>query len=84
MTIKISKIIETKDVFQDLIKLNILSQYKAKKDFLQNWFLTPWTRLKLREPKKDNVWYFRINNQYRALAKYENEELKVFSIDNHQ
>ena len=36
MTIKISKIIETKDVFQDLIKLNILSQYKAKKDFLQN------------------------------------------------
>jgi hypothetical protein len=36
MTIKISKIIETKDVFKDLIKLNLLPQYKSKKDFLQN------------------------------------------------
>ena len=27
--------------------------------------------LKLREPKTEGIWYFRINKQYRAYARYE-------------
>jgi hypothetical protein len=40
--------------------------------------------LKLREPKSHEVWYFRINKQYRALCKIQWNILYVVEIDNHQ
>lgn len=39
--------------------------------------------LKLREPKTEGIWYFRINKQYRAHARYEDGILWVFYIDDH-
>ena len=39
--------------------------------------------LKLREQKTEGIWYFRINKQYRAYARYEEGILWVFYIDDH-
>ncbi len=39
--------------------------------------------LKIREPKSDNVWYFRINKQYRAICDREWDTLYIIAIDDH-
>lgn len=60
----------------------ILQQYlKAKKYILAGNFDN--IRLKLRELKSDGIWYFRINQQYRAHARYEDSILWIFRIDDH-
>lgn len=41
-------------------------------------------QLKLRQPKSDNIYYFRINKQFRAWCTLEGSTLIVFHIDNHQ
>jgi plasmid maintenance system killer protein len=42
------------------------------------------TDFKLREPKKDWVYSFRINKQFRAFSYLKNNDLIVYKIDNHQ
>jgi plasmid maintenance system killer protein len=37
-----------------------------------------------REPKSDNVYYFKINNQYRAIWYMDWSIFKVVEIDDHQ
>ena len=79
----IEKILIAEDLIDFLEKRNLWNQYKKCKNYLLNWFLNK-VRFKLRQPKKDWIYYFRINKQYRALAKLEWKVLKVFDIDNHQ
>jgi len=38
---------------------------------------------KLRQPKSAWIWYFRINKQYRGLAKIIDDVLFIFDIDDH-
>lgn len=81
---KISDILEEKEVLEYLEARNLTKQYdKAKKYLLMG--LSTKVRFKLRNPKKDEVWYFRINSQYRAFGYFnENDELIIFEINNHQ
>ena len=76
-------IIESKDVLIFLQKRWLLDQYKKAKHFLE---LGMFYNVKfwLREPKKDKIYYFRINKQFRAYCVTVNKELRVFRIDNHQ
>ena len=60
----------------------LIKQYLKAKKFIISWNLQN-VDLKLREPKSDGVWYFRINKQYRAHARYEDGILWIFYIDNH-
>jgi plasmid maintenance system killer protein len=70
-------------VSEYLLKRRLLTQYtKKKENILKNIFT--WNYLKLREPKKDEIWYFRINKQFRALWYIDGTTLKIFDIDNHQ
>jgi len=40
---------------------------------------------KKRQPKKDSIWYFRINKQYRAIGYIDDDRnLIIVEIDNHQ
>ncbi len=57
-------------------------QYIKAKKFILKWYLKQ-VDFKLREPKKDLIYYFRINKQYRAWCRVENNILKVFYIDDH-
>ena len=79
----IKKIYEKEYIFEDLTKRNILNQYKKSKNLIIEWIY--WkTDLKLRKPKKDWIYSFRINKQFRAFGYLENDNLIVYKIDNHQ
>lgn len=62
----------------------LIRQYKKAKKYILSWNYKQ-VDFKLREPKKDKVYYFRINKQFRAYATVEEEwVLKIYHIDNHQ
>jgi len=77
-------IFESKEVAEYLEKRNLVSQYKKAKKYLLSGSIAQ-VRFKERHPKKSGIWYFRINNQFRALGVFDEEgNLIVFEIDNHQ
>ncbi|MCP4523631.1 MAG: hypothetical protein GY828_05460 [Candidatus Gracilibacteria bacterium] len=61
---------------------NLVPQYKKAKNYIVSGYAF-LVSLKLREPKKKGIYYFRINKQYRAFALLEDNVLKVFHIDDH-
>lgn len=89
------EVVESQEVVKYLEKRNLLKQYIKAKNYIINWF---WNLadLKLRQPKEEWVYYFRINKQFRALGVSENIKLdngenqeiikilKVLKISNHQ
>jgi len=79
----IKKVLISDDLIDFLQKRFLVAQYKKAKNFILNWYYKN-VNLKIREPKKTKIYYFRINKQFRALAKLEWDILKVFDIDNHQ
>lgn len=79
----ITKIFETKEVADYLIKRNLLSQYQKCKRYILEGFLKN-VNFKARQPKKDGIYYFRINQKYRAICIIVRNELRVFEIDDHQ
>lgn len=83
MIILFEKINESEDVVIYLKKRNLISQYKKCKALLLIW-LYKNVDFRKREPKTDDIYYFRINKQYRAIGFIENKTFKVLKIDNHQ
>lgn len=79
----IEKVLISNDLIDFLEKRNLWKQYKKVKQFLLDWHFKS-AKFKIREPKKDRNFYFRINKQYRAFCKFEWGTLKVFDIYNHQ
>jgi len=81
--IKVNNIYELKGVYDFLVKRNLLNQYKKSKLYILAWIY--WnTDFKLRKPKEKWEWSFRINKQFRAFWRYDNENLIIYIIDNHQ
>lgn len=82
--IKIKNILESKDVVDFLLKRNLLDQYKKSKYYIINWILAK-TDFKIRQPKSEWIWSFRINDQFRAFWRIDIEwNLIIYDIDNHQ
>lgn len=79
----IEKIEEEKDILEYLTKRNLLEQYKKAKKYLIIWN-SKQIDFKIREPKIDEIYYFRINKQFIVLCYFEEKTLVVFKIDNHQ
>ncbi len=79
----IKTVVISKDLVSYLENRKIDKQYRKAKKYILDWFYKN-VNLKVREPKSEWIYYFRINKQYRALCKLENDVLKVFDIDNHQ
>ncbi len=79
----ITKVLISDDLIEFLEKRKLEKQYRKAKNYILNWFYKQ-VDLKIREPKKYKIYYFRINKQFRALAKLDWNILKVFDIDNHQ
>ena len=79
----INKILIAEDLIDFIEKRKLDNQYKKAKNYILKWLFRQ-VNLKLREPKRDKIYYFRINKQYRAICKIEWDILKIFDIDNHQ
>ncbi|EKD29656.1 MAG: hypothetical protein ACD_78C00321G0004 [uncultured bacterium (gcode 4)] len=80
---RIQKILEKEYILEYLEKRNILVQYKKSKANILSWNYA-WNKIWYREPRKDEIIYFRINRQFRALCRLDWTSLIVFDIDNHQ
>ena len=59
-----------------------LQYLQAKHNILNNNYKA--VDLRKRKPKTDNIWYFKINKKYRALAEKVDDTLYVFTISDHQ
>jgi hypothetical protein len=81
---KIEVIKEEEHIFEFLDKRWLLPQYKKSKTKILNWLFS-WVDFKIRQPKKDEIYSFRINRQFRAYWRLlENKTLQIYFIDNHQ
>lgn len=80
----INNILEDEGILKYLEKRNLLEQYKKSKiNVLKN--INSWNYFKERKPKWSNIWYFRINKQFRAIWTIDKDwDLLIYKIDNHQ
>lgn len=80
---KIKRILIQPNALAYLKKRNLSKQYKkAKRLIIQGH--TSQARFKKRKPYSDNLYYFRINKQYRAIGGFiDQETLLVTHIDDH-
>jgi len=79
----IEKIYETEKVRLYLKKRNLDTQYIKSCRFLLAGFFGK-TDFKLRQPKSQAIYSFRINKQFRAYGYFESSNFIVYHIDNHQ
>jgi len=77
------KIYINEKILKNIEKKWLLKQYEKVEKYLKLWNFRQIS-LKLREPKKDKVYYFRINKQFRLWCKIENNNIYIFHLDNHQ
>jgi len=77
-------IFETSKVLKYLQERHLLKQYKKAKNYILSNNITQ-VGFKRRKPKERELYYFRINKQYRAWWKFNQEgNFVVWKIDNHQ
>jgi predicted phage-related endonuclease len=79
----IRQVILKRKSLEYLEKRWLLKQYLKVEEFLLSWKLKQ-IDFRLREPKKDEIYYFKINKQYRIVWKIIWDEFVVSGIDNHQ
>jgi len=79
----IRKILEDEWIFEYLEKRNLLNQYKKSKNSILEW-VNSKSFFKEKQPKWSNIWYFRINKQFRAIWSFDKDwDLLIYKIDNH-
>lgn len=79
----IEKVLISSNLIEYLEKGNLWDQYKKTKNYLLSWNYRQ-IDFKLREPKRNKIYYFRINKQYRAYCKFDWNNLNIFDINDHQ
>jgi hypothetical protein len=80
---RVKHIVETKNIKWILEKYWLFKQYLKSKDNILSG-INAKTYFKERKPKWSWIWYFRINQKYRALWFIEWNQLKIYDIDSHQ
>jgi plasmid maintenance system killer protein len=66
-----------------LLKRRLLIQFSRKEEAILAWRLKQ-VDFKIRQPKSEGLYYFRINEQYRAIWRIENDIFYITEITNHQ
>jgi len=79
----IKNVFESDEVIQYLQKRDLIKQYKKAKNFILLWYFK-YVSFKKREPKKSEIYYFRVNKQFRAIWYMEDDIFYVLEIDNHK
>lgn len=80
---KFNECLEAPGVIEYLKMRGIYSQYLKAKKYLLNGHYQQ-IDFKKRKPKSDEVFYFRINKQFRAIGYIDASAFIVTFIDNHQ
>lgn len=80
----IDRILENDEVIEFLRSRQLVAQYKKVTQQIISGHLQGGAQLQKRNPKADDIWYFRINQKYRAFAYLDGKILKVFHVDDHQ
>lgn len=83
---KISQIREDEEIYTYLEKRGFIIQYKKAKTYLL-WGHTHLVDFKIRKPKLNNIYQFRINKQFRAYGFFDTNYPNIFrviEISNHQ
>ena len=70
-------------VLKYLKKRNVLSQYTKAKELLKQNQLSS-VKFKKRKPLSQGIYYFRINQKYRALGVFDGKDFIVTEISDHQ
>lgn len=83
MPLLLEAILESPEIAQYIAQRNLLSQYKKAKAYILSGNFTA-VHFKKKEPKSLNIWYFRINKQFRAIGYLKDTTLFIIEIDNHQ
>jgi len=81
--LKINKVLISPKYERFLIKRRLLIQYIKVIELLANWNIQSLD-LKLRQPKSNWIYSFRINKQYRVFWEIKNNVFYVDTISNHQ
>lgn len=80
---RIRSIYEQKNILPYLQSRTLVEQYRKAKQLLLRGNVKQ-VCFKKRHPKGSGIWYFRINQQYRALCVFNvDNDLVVFAIDDH-
>ena len=77
-----NKIFIWEKILDEISKRWLLKQYEKVEKFLKEWKMKN-VDFRLRNPKSDNIYYFKINKQYRLWCTYKNNEIKIFHFDKH-
>ena len=80
---RIDKIMEFEGAFEYLKTRGLEKQFKKAKEKLLSGDAKS-VDLKLRWPKEDQIYQFRISQKYRAYGKFYGSTLRVVRIDDHQ
>ncbi len=80
---RIRDIQENDEITTYLVKRGILKQYLKAKEYLLSGN-TKIVDLKIRQPKREEIWQFRITKKYRAFCYFEDDMLCVIEISDHQ
>ena len=83
MTFRCTMIVEVPGLIDYLEKRQLRKQYEKSKKYVLMWLFKE-VDFRKSEPKEDNVFYFKINVQYRAIGYMDWEAFKVTEISGHQ
>lgn len=77
------KVQEQPKVVEYLIKRNLVKPYLKAKKYLENDQFQ-MVDFKIRQPKADKIYYFRITKKYRAVGHFIDDVFVVATIFDHQ
>ena len=80
---KITKILIDRKQLKNLQRLGLISPYKKAVILLETGNLRQ-VDFKKRRPYNNEIYYFRINKQYRAIGDFIGDIFHVFEINDHQ
>ena len=81
--LKLEQVLIAEDLIDFLEKRWLEKQYQKAKTFLLKWYFS-LIKFKLRQPKQDKIYSFRINKQYRVFWIIEWNVFKVVDVNDHQ
>ncbi len=79
----IEKVFVKPEILKYAKKRNILSALKKSIEKIKTGNAYS-LQLKLRKPKSDQIWQFRINKKYRVLGIIDEEDFIIYKISDHQ
>lgn len=79
---KVDKVVTDQDTIDFLQKKWLRKQFQAAKTKLIMWYYGKLD-FKKRQPKKEEVYSFRINKQYRAIGYFDHHTFVVATISDH-